>query len=181
MLTPLFLLRKKSSQATPENKWMPSLRYGSIFFRPGRHIPAFWALYAAIINTNKGDLMMTNQTETTAKKLPTHDVFAHIFTQGYSEPRKHKISSGWENKDGKGINFRINGTMYVIRENKAQPDEEYPNRPTHSVHIISSGRNPNESQWFQVGPGWLQENSNDIVSIINGNYFTIRKREPYIQ
>lgn len=120
---------------------------------------------------------MTNQTETTIKKLPTHDVFVDIYSRGNPEPKTHKISVGWENKDGKGINILINGTLYVIRENKNPPDADSPDRPTHSVFLVGSGRFQEESQWYRIGPGWIQDDSNIIGIILNGTYYTIRKRK----
>lgn len=57
--------------------------------------------------TNKGDLLMTNTTETTEKKLPSHLIYITSPKVGTSESSWLKVGAAWKHKDGKGFTLSI--------------------------------------------------------------------------
>lgn len=122
---------------------------------------------------------MKNTTKTTTKKLPTHDVFVVDYRQGRAEPRKHRISSGWVNKDNLGVNIIINGTIYAIRKRKPNPESSTKNLPTHDVFVVCFGKDQGEPQWHRISAGWEQADTNDINTTINGIQYIVSQKKAF--
>jgi hypothetical protein len=87
-------------------------------------VPA--GIVAAIINsTTIGDLLMTNQTETTSKQ-PTHTVYYLKPKDGTDKSDWIKVGAAWEHGDKDGLNLSLNimgqNVPVVVRRNKPKAD-----------------------------------------------------------
>lgn len=69
---------------------------------------------------------MTNQTETTTKKLPSHLIYCTSQKPGTNETKWLKVGAAWAQKGGKGLNIVIDHPVskdgkYVMMKNEPQP------------------------------------------------------------
>lgn len=64
---------------------------------------------------------MTNETETTTKKLPSFDIYIVTPRKDKKEDFWQKVSAMWEHPDGNGFNMTVNGQKLVARRRKPKP------------------------------------------------------------
>ncbi|GAB3515829.1 hypothetical protein [Emticicia fontis] len=90
-------------------------------------ILAYCAFLLPSSTTNKGDLLMTNTTETTEKRLPTHLIYITSPKAGSNESSWLKVGAAWKHKENDGFTLSIEHPLspngqYVMLKNDVKSD-----------------------------------------------------------